>query len=298
MRINKLGEFGLIERIKKRFSQDASVVVGPGDDCAVLKLNSSHYQLFTADMLVEGVDFTRHTDMYLVGRKSLAVSVSDIASSGGVPKYAVVSVGLPKDFSVECVDRIVKGIDDLARDHKISIVGGDISSARYLTLNVSMLGIVEKNNLVLRSNARIGDIVFVSGMLGGAIHGKHLSFVPRIKESRFLVRNYKINAMIDISDGLLQDFGHILKASGKGGIIYEQLVPKSTEAKDLKDALCSGEDFELLFTLDRLQARALVLDKRFHFTAIGEIVDKNYGFELIDDKGRSKQNRFRGFQHF
>jgi thiamine-monophosphate kinase len=157
---------------------------------------------------------------------------------------------------------------------------------------------VEKENLVLRSGAKKGDIIFVSGKLGGSIHGKHLRFIPRIKEARFLVQNYRVNAMIDISDGLLQDLGHILKKSAKGCVIYEELIPKSAKAKDLNEALSWGEDFELLFTLAPKQARALISSGRFCFQAIGEIVDEKYGFKMVDCRGREKKMKPRGFQHF
>ncbi|MFZ2603321.1 MAG: thiamine-phosphate kinase [Candidatus Omnitrophota bacterium] len=142
MLLSKIGEFGLIERIKKTIKNDPTVIIGPGDDCAVLKYNKNNYQLFSTDMLVEGVDFTKDTNPYLVGRKALAVSISDISACGGIPTQAVVSLGLPKDITLSSVDRINKGINDLAKIYKINIVGGDISLSRDFVINVSILGIV------------------------------------------------------------------------------------------------------------------------------------------------------------
>ncbi len=298
MRVREIGEFGLIERMRKSIKTDSSVIVGSGDDCAVLEFDKKHYQLFTCDMLVEGVDFTKNTDPSLVGRKALAVSISDIASCGGIPRYAVVSMGIAKNYSVESVDKILKGMVNLANAYKVNIVGGDISKSSKLVLDLSMLGVVEKKFLTLRNGARKGDIIFVSGALGGSIKGKHLKFTPRLKEARLLVKNFKVNSMIDISDGLTQDLNHILKTSNKGAVIYESLIPISRDARGLEDALSGGEDFELLFTLAHPQAKKLLFKYGVIFHPIGEIVDNKYGLRLITNNGREKNILQKGFQHF
>jgi thiamine-monophosphate kinase len=298
MLISKLGEFGLIDRIKKSIKTDASVVKGPGDDCAVIKFSKDKYMLFTSDMIVEGVDFTGKDRPYLVGRKAIAVSVSDIAACAGLPRYCLVSVGLPRNTSVDFIDKLIKGMFHFAKKYGINIVGGDLSRARQLTIDVSMLGIVEKKNLALRSGAKIGDIIFVTGKLGGSILGKHLRFTPRLKEARFLVKNFRVNSMIDISDGLTQDLGHILKESSSGAIIYEDLIPISKQARNLNDALYWGEDFELLFTVSAYEAKKLYRKKLTGFKPIGEIVDKKYGLRLVDKRGRDKIIKPKGFQHF
>jgi thiamine-monophosphate kinase len=161
-----------------------------------------------------------------------------------------------------------------------------------------MSGFVEKRNLVLRSGAKIGDIIFVTGELGGSISGRHLRFTPRLKEARFLVKNFKLNSMIDISDGLIQDLGHILEESSLGAIIYEESVPLSKQARNLEDAFYTGEDFELLFTMSRSQAKKLYGKRLTCFKPIGEIVDKKYNLRLIDKMGRERIIRPKGFQHF
>ncbi len=298
MLISKLGEFGLIDRIKKSIKTDASVVKGPGDDCAVIKFSKDKYMLFTSDMIVEGVDFTGKDRPYLVGRKAIAVSVSDIAACAGLPRYCLVSVGMPGSTSVDFIDKLIKGMFHFAKKYGINIVGGDLSRARQLTIDVSMLGIVEKKNLALRSGAKIGDIIFVTGKLGGSILGKHLRFTPRLKEARFLVKNFRVNSMIDISDGLTQDLGHILKESSSGAIIYEDLIPISKQARNLNDALYWGEDFELLFTVSAYEAKKLYRKKLTGFKPIGGIVDKKYGLRLVDKRGRDKIIKPKGFQHF
>ena len=297
MLIAKLGEFGLIERFKKRIKTDASVVEGSGDDCAVLKYSKNFYQLFTCDMLVEGVDFRHQENPYLIGRKAIAVSASDIAACAGIPRYCIISIGLPAKASVGFTDKIFQGMLDLANIYKINLVGGDLSSAKSLVIDASMLGIVEKKNLVLRSGARTGDIIFVSGPLGGSIKGKHLKFSPRVKEARFLVKNFKINSMIDISDGLAQDLSHILNSSTVGALIYEALIPVSRDARNLSDALFMGEDFELLFTLSPKEAGRL-LKRRLSFRPIGKILPPKFGLRLMDKQGKQKTLEPKGYRHF
>lgn len=298
MLITKLGEFGLIERFKRAIKLDSSVIKGTGDDCAVIKFSKDKYLLFTCDMIVQGVDFRPDEKPYLIGRKSIAVSISDIAACAGIPRYCLVSLAMPRKTPLEFIDRLFEGMRDIARGYKINIVGGDLSRSDKLTIDVSMLGVVEKKYLTLRNNAKIGDIILVSGELGGSIKGKHLKFTPRLKEARFLVKNFKVNAMTDISDGLSSDLGHILKESKCGAIIYEGLIPVSREARDLEDALYRGEDFELLFTMSRKQVRKLLQKNPLHFKPIGEIVDKKYGLRLIDKKGKARMLCPKGFTHF
>ncbi len=298
MLITKLGEFGLIERFKRSIKLDSSVIKGTGDDCAVIKFSKDKYLLFTCDMIVEGVDFLKYEKPYLVGRKSVAVSISDIAACGGLPYYCLVSLALPKNTTVKVTDKLFKGMRDMARKFKINLVGGDLSSSKHLSIDVSMLGLVEKDNLLLRSGAEKGDIIFVTGALGGTLKGKHLRFNPRVKEARFLARNFRVNAMIDISDGLAQDLGHILAESRRGAVIYEGLIPLSKEAGNLQDALTCGEDFELLFTMPHGEAKKLLRNNPMHFKPIGEITDKKYGLRFIDKKGREKNITPKGFRHF
>lgn len=298
MSISKIGEFGLIERFRESIKTDSSVVVGSGDDCAVIKFNKDKYELFTCDMLVEGVDFTLKDKPELIGRKAIAVSVSDIAACAGEPAHCLISLGLPRNLSLRLLDRISRGIFSEAKKYRINILGGDLSRADKLVIDVSMLGVVKKRNLILRSGAKTGDFIFVTGSLGGSIRGRHLMFTPRLKEAAFLVNNFRVNSMIDISDGLSQDLGHILKASNAGAVIYEDLIPLSRDAKNLSEALFMGEDFELLFTLSPSWAKKLVGKKDSRFRCIGEITDKKYGLRLVDKNGREKDLKPKGFTHF
>jgi len=296
--ISKIGEFGLIERIKSSIRTDATLIKGIGDDCAVLKFDKDNYQLFTCDMIAQDTDFTVKDDPYLIGRKAIAVSVSDIAACAGLPRHCLVSLGITRNTSVEFIDRLLKGMRVLAKKYHINLAGGDISRVEKLTIDVSMLGIVKKKNLILRSGAKAGDIIFVTGELGGSILGKHLKFTPRVKEAGFLVENFKLNAMIDISDGLAQDLNHILKESSAGATIYADLIPLSKQARGLNDALYAGEDFELLFTMPLCQAKRLFARDAHNFKPIGEITHKKYGLRLVDGKGRIKAIKPKGFRHF
>ena len=296
--IEQVGEFGLINRITRRIKLDASVVVGSGDDCAVLAYNSRYYQLFTCDMIVEGVDFKRTADWRLVGRKALAVSLSDIAACGGLPRHAVVSLGLPRSTRVSTVKGICQGMFALAREFKVNIVGGDISRSRQLTIDVSMVGLVEKGKLVLRRGAQVGDFIFVTGPLGDSKRGKHLTFMPRIRMSRYLVSHYRPSAMIDISDGLAQDLGHILTASRVGAVLYADLIPRAFSSTSLSGALHDGEDFELLFTMPPARARRLLRNKRTRFFLIGQVTGKQSGLRLVDRHCRAQAIQTTGYRHF
>lgn len=298
MGLSKLGEFGLISEFRKKIKTDSSVFAGSGDDCAVIKYNAKQYLLYTCDMIVEGVDFRLDQKPELIGRKALAVSLSDIASCAGIPRYCVVSMGIPKGMPLGTVRRISNGMFALADEYKVNIVGGDLSSSRHLVIDVSMLGVVEKKYLVLRKGARAGDIIFVSGSLGGSIRGRHLKFTPRVKESRFLARNFRVNSMIDISDGFIQDLRHILEQSRVGALVYEKLVPVSKVARGLEEALYMGEDFELLFTLGQKDAERLMASFFRGFTPVGKIMPRNFGLKLCGKNGELHTPPLKGYRHF
>lgn len=293
-----LGEFKLIERFRKQIKQDSSVVVGSGDDCAVLKFDQKNYQLFTCDMIVENVDFTLKDNPYLIGRKSIAISISDIASSCGLPRHCLISLGFPKNTPIKFLDQLFKGMLDICKEYSINIVGGDLSSSNKVVIDVSMIGLVKKKYLSLRNMAKPGDLIFVTGELGGSISGKHFKFTPRVREAQFLSGNFKINAMIDISDGLANDLGHILSQSRVGALICEDLIPLSAQASGLSDALNSGEDFELVFTMPQKDAKKLLRRRIINFRLIGEILDKKYGFKLAYSSGKIRDIKTKGFTHF
>lgn len=304
MRISQLGEFGLIERIKRRTRTDSSVVKGISDDAAVLKYTKDKYLLFASDMLVEDVHFTlKDATPYQIGHKALACNISDIAAMGGLPRFAVVSVGLPKNLTVRFVDKLYEGILNLARRFNVNIVGGDTNHSQKLVIDIAIIGEVKKKYVKTRGGAKINDVIMVTGALGGSLKsGKHLNFTPRLREAQRLVKDYRINSMIDISDGLSSDLEHILKESRVGAIIYEKKIPLSPYAGSIKDALSDGEDFELLWTMPPLEAVRLIENSRkgpdLSVSEIGQIVDKHFGMSIVDKYGKSHRLNVFGFRHF
>jgi len=298
--LSQLGEFGLINRIKRQLTPSKSVRLGIGDDAAVTELSQTQYQLLTTDMLREGVHFTKKISAKDIGYKAMAASVSDIAAMGGIPKYAVVSLGISPSASIKKVDDLYAGMKRVCQAFQFEIVGGDTVQSDSLIINVTLTGVVDKKHLVTRSKAKAGDIVFVSGPLGRSYKsGHHYRFTPRVKEAQYLVRNFKPSAMIDCSDGLAQDLGHILSLSKVGALLEESVIPKRSQAK-IEEVLFDGEDFELIFTLSPTHAQKLV-DKRnckYPFYPIGEVVQKDEGFKLITQNGELRNVKDKGFSHF
>jgi thiamine-monophosphate kinase len=297
--VRSLGEFGLIDSIRKFQAPHARVIQGIGDDAAVLALDRRRYQLFTTDMLVEGVHFTRGTPAALIGRKSVACSISDIAAMGGIPTAAVVSIGLPAGVSAGDVQAMYAGMSKVARQFGVSIVGGDTVKASRLVINVALLGEVDKKDLVLRSGARPGDMIMVSGPLGNTLgSGRHLTFTPRVKEARFLVKGFRPSAMMDVSDGLAGDLGHILKAAGAGAILDTPDIPRNPGAT-LGSALTGGEDFELLFTIPPARGRRLLAAKsEFRFFPVGFITAGKCQLYLRDAGGQCRPCMAKAYQHY
>ena len=275
MKVSQLGEFGLIDELKKLAPVSRKVIKGIGDDTAVLPYSKNEYLLFTTDMLAEGAHFTRRMPPKSMGHKALACNISDIAAMGGYPTCAVVSIGVPKNLAVSFIKDIYKGMQLLAKAFDVSIVGGDTIKTDKIVISVAMLGLVEKKNLVTRGGARPKDWIFVTGALGGSLKsGRHLNFWPRVGQARFLVQYFKPSAMMDISDGLSGDLNHLLEASRVGARLDNASIPRQKGAS-LAQALNDGEDFELLLTLAPEKARALMdwqaSQKSFYFYPIGAI---------------------------
>ncbi len=298
MRVEQTGEFGIIDRIKRSVITDGAVIKGIGDDCAVIDAGGAGYTLLTCDMIVEGIDFRPKEKLNLVGRKALGISLSDIAACGGIPRYALVSLGLPARFSVKGVDEIYRGMGKLAKEFGVNIVGGDLSKTPRLTIDLSLYGNVEREKLVLREGARENDVIFVTGSFGGSIRRKHLAFTPRVREARYLVDNFKPHAMIDCSDGLAADLGHILDASTAGCVLFEHLIPRSKDSTGIRDALYSGEDFELIFTLGQEESDQLIKDLKYDFYPIGTVTSPRLGRRIIDENGKVRKLEIKGYRHF
>ena len=185
MKLKNLGEFELIKRIAQGVRLSKDTIKGIGDDAAVVKYKKDKYLLFTSDMLIERKHFHRRVGGYLIGKKSLCVNISDIASMGGVPKFMLISLGVPPSLDSKFVDDLYRGIKDTAKKFKIDLIGGDTVSSKNIVINIALTGEVKKKNLVLRENAKVGDAIFLTGRIGGSLEGKHLRFNPRLKESQF-----------------------------------------------------------------------------------------------------------------
>lgn len=307
MKLFQIGEDKLIKFISQHIKVGPSIYKGIGDDTAVIRYDKKTYLLCTSDMLIEGVHFKKDDPADMVGQKALCCSISDISAMGGLPSWGLISCGLPKDTDVAYAKGLFSGIKRTAKRFNIDIIGGDTNSSDRIILDIHLLGKVEKRNLVLRSSAKVGDFIFVTGELGGAHRGRHLSFRPRLKEARILVNNFKINSMIDISDGLSTDLYRLVSSSCVGAVIYEDLIPVSPLARSVKDALDNGEDYELLFTMSKHEAFKLfsklsisgfLFQTRTKITRIGTILHKRFGVEILDRFSRHKCLKPAGYAHF
>jgi thiamine-monophosphate kinase len=292
-------ELKFIDYLTKKFKTERPVVKGIGDDCAVLEYTKDKYMLLTSDMIIEGTHFKKNATPFQIGWKAMAVNVSDIASMGGVPKYALVSSGIPRNYGMNFLKKITRGIEAVCKKFDISLIGGDTNSSGMIVLNVTLIGEVEKKRLITRSGAKVRDLIFVTGTLGeGRV--KHLDFLPRLKEARILARNFKINSMIDLSDGLSLDLNRLARASSVGARVYKSLIPLSEKSKSFEKALSLGEDFELLFTVSQDQAKKIIKrmgEKRdLSVTMIGEIV-KGRGVRLVEEEERARFLKPEGFRH-
>jgi len=309
-----MNEFELIARLTHSLPTNDSVVVGAGDDCAVLECGDKNRQLlFKTDAIVEGIHFTADTPPEKIGHKALARCLSDIAAMAGTPAAALVTIGLPKKFEPEFVEEIYNGLNALAKRHGVAIVGGETTTnPERVLISISLIGFVPRGKAALRSGAKVGDAIFVTGELGGSISGRHLEFEPRLAEARWLAENFPIHAMMDVSDGLAGDLRHILNAGKCGAELLKSAVPISRAAKEISKrgdaakpafvgALTDGEDFELLFTVAGKDAVPLldVWKKQFpklKLSCIGKIVEGE-GITLRDQTGIQSLSAH-GYAHF
>lgn len=316
-------EFEFIQNLKNKYS-----LRSVGDDCAVLQKDKESDLLITSDMLVEDIDFRLEwTTPEFLGHKALAVSLSDIAAMGGEAKSAMLSIGVAeKLWKTDFLDRFYEGWHKLAKQFDVELIGGDVSrSTDKLVIDSTALGEVAKSKAILRSGARFGDAIFVTGYLGGAAAGlkllengeifsatlaaptrhllqRQLQPIPQIHTGKLLREIQLPSAMIDVSDGLSSDLDHILVATGVGAKLFADRIPVdpaiAAAAAIINDpldlALHGGEDFELLFTTgtDKISA---ALDLGFHH--IGEVTADVGIIELIENN-ETKILEPKGYRHF
>ncbi|WP_425060262.1 Thiamine-monophosphate kinase [Sporomusa carbonis] len=328
--LKELGEFGLIDVLKQDTINDhSSVVVGIGDDAAVLLPTPKQLQLLTTDMLVESVHFDLTTTTpWQLGYKAIAVNLSDIAAMGGAPRHAVVSVALPHSTPPDLVVNLYKGMKEICHEFCVNIVGGDtVSSPHGLVINVAVTGEVEPANLVRRSGAQPGDVVVVTGNLGSSAAGlelltagqwedydfawplvtAHLTPRPQVKLGQ-LVAAAGATSMDDISDGIASEANEIASASQVGIRLYAGQIPLAAELKEaaaklgktpLDYALYGGEDFQLVFTMEPGKYAALLAaNPELPVTKVGEVVDAGEGVTLVDQAGQVQTLKARGYNHF
>jgi thiamine-monophosphate kinase len=318
MKIKEIGgEFALIKRISRKI-KDKSVLNQIGDDTAVVKVGGK-LLLLTTDTLVEDDHFSlRWSTPYQVGMKAMEVNVSDIAASGGKPRYVLISLCLREDTDVEFIDELYRGIYAVANRDGFEVVGGNLTHGKQIVIDVAMIG--ETRKPVLRSGAKVGDLICVTGDLGKSKAGlelfrrfgeranrfditkAHTGPRARLKESGIIAKF--ANAMIDVSDGLAPEVGHICKQSNVGAVIYMEKIPLSKQtlgaAKLLKKeatdfALYGGEDYELVFTLG--EKRMKELKKKFAgFSVVGKILPTREGIYLLENG--KKKDLGKGYDHF
>lgn len=327
MKLSRLGEFGLIERVRRTAPKGRGVNLGIGDDAAWVQTRSGSC-LLTADLLIEGVHFDlKWTSLYALGYKTLAVNMSDIAAMGGTPAYLLLSLGIPATFASEDVEEFYQGIRSLASKSGVALVGGDTSVAKVLFISACLVGQVPYRPIT-RAGAQVGDDIYVTGTLGDSALGlkllkrksskltqraakfllsRHHFPTARVRVGSTLAKEKLARAMIDVSDGLLQDLGHICKASRIGAIVAEEMLPLSAAYRSLaghdgtRCALAGGEDYELLFCARRRdRSRIERLQGRFDvpISRIGTCVRSRDGIAVLDRKGRRLSFRATGHDHF
>lgn len=286
---------------------NADFPIGIGDDMAQMTFGGSDTALITTDMLLDGSHFdSRIHSLEQIGYKSMAASLSDCAAMATKPFAAVAAVALPKDFGAEKLKQLHKGIVKAGEMFGCKLIGGDITSWKdsggKLAVNITMLSKIADNPPIRRTTAKVGDIICVTGTLGGSIKGKHLCFTPRVKEALEIAKIALPNSMMDISDGLSTDLNHIARLSAVGAVIDEELIPVSADAKaadcPFSAAINDGEDFELLFTISPQNYDLLKNNWQMNtpITAIGRIIEKGV---YMNRKDGTKQLLLpSGFDHF
>lgn len=331
MKISQIGEGGLINKIKEKFSCNLPLeVVGIGDDCAVIPQNENKSLLITTDLLIGGTHFLRDKiTAQDLGYKSIAVNLSDVAAMGGTPKYAFLSVALPKDISGGWLENFIAGVSSILTEYQVLLLGGDTSkSEKNIFINVVIIGEAEKEKIKYRSGALPGDIICVTGNLGDSKAGlecilqnhcdnnlskkllhQHYRPQPQISEGLFLAAYPQVHAMLDVSDGINVDLVHMQEASSCGAKIDLEKLPVSENllqfAKEFnvnaaEIAAIGGEDYCLLAAIakDSFEEIAREFQNKFkrELIPIGEITkEKEFKYFL---NGESYKLSLKSFEHF
>ncbi|HET7578756.1 MAG TPA: thiamine-phosphate kinase [Bacillales bacterium] len=317
-------EFSFIHQITPKRSSQPSLIHGIGDDAALFAGEDGFEEIVCMDTMVEGIHFTRQTmSPFDIGYKALAVNVSDIAAMGGMPTYYLVSVAVPQSWGDE-LKEVYQGMADLAKAHEMDLIGGDtVSAETAFVLTVTVLGRVEKGRHLLRSSAKPGDLVFVTGPLGDSAAGlslllkngrahpfsndqqklirAHQRPVPQVKAGRILSALSTRIALNDVSDGIASEANEIAEASGVTLVLDYEKLPRSkvlrtfSTEKQREWVLFGGEDFQLIGTVPETKARKL--EKQFPVTFIGT-VEEGEAEVILKENGQIKRLERKGFNHF
>jgi thiamine-monophosphate kinase len=292
--LRDIGEDALIERLVRLVPRDENPAAAPGDDCAVIDPgpDSPTLLLLKTDALVEHVHFLSDAPARAVGWKAAARVISDFAAMGGRPGHFLITLALAPETPVAWTEDLYRGIGDCLEKFGGFVAGGETSSVptgSAAVISIAATGSVLRDRLVPRSTAKPGDVLFVTGLFGGSIHGKHLDFTPRLEPADWLVSHFKPTAMMDLSDGLAKDLTRMAAASGCGIRLVETALPL-TPGCTVRQALGDGEDFELLFATDVARAANMLENWPFPdvpLTRIGELVTVEEG-----------RNPTGGWEHF
>ena len=333
MKFSEIGEFGFIDSIKGQCDISAQgVIKGIGDDCAVFRSTPGRVVLFTADMLVEDIHFVIDKIAFSqLGRKAVAVNLSDIAAMGGRPLVALISLAIPVELSVEAIQELYRGMRDICEHYGLDIVGGDtVASPDKLVINISVIGDARENDVLYRSGASPGDTIYVTGYVGDSMAGlkiitneiippegigsyfikAHNEPIPLVETGRTITASGLASAMIDLSDGLLSDLGHICEESGVGALLFSEKIPLSPELtllagdagfNPLDLAISGGEDYQLLFTVPVENDQGIEKIFKEHGLTppypIGEIKE-DQGLRVANEDGSIEALKPKGFNHF
>ena len=304
-------ESDFIRWLRHRLPPHPNLALGPGDDAAVLRWGQGAECVLTVDLLTEGVDFELDkVDPARVGRKALAVNLSDLAAMAARPLGAVIALALPRQGGLELAQALYEGLIPLAERYQVAIAGGDTNSWEGpLAISITLVGEVTSNGPLRRAGARPGDRILVTGQFGGSILGHHFDFEPRVNESLLLARQYPLHAGIDVSDGLSLDLWRLIEESDCGAEVDLSMIPiapaarrLSAERKDgstaLDHALADGEDFELILAVPPEAADELIATQPLDcgLTCIGQFVN-DPGLWQVDGSGERRPLAPRGFEH-
>jgi thiamine-monophosphate kinase len=295
MKLAGMGEDALVAALLRGLPPGRDVICGPGDDCAVLGTpRAKTWRLLKTDCVIETVHFLPDADPKKIGWKALARTISDIAAMAGRPEHALITLAISGDDDLKRATGIYAGLAKCAKAYGVAIVGGETArSPGPMFLSVMLSGTVERTRCVFRSGGKPGDLLFVTGWLGGSLAGGHLNFKPRVEEAAWLSRQVKLHAMMDLSDGLGADLPRLARASGCGYRIDEEALPLNRGCT-AKQGLGDGEDYELLFALPPREAKKLRLlwARKFPKLRLTEIG------ALVPGRGRGKASTAHGYDHF